>query len=257
MNTHENPHGSANANEKASTRAAPGRVFAVLVVDDDPHVARINAAYVGQVPGFRVSAQAHCAAEALALLDTHPVDLILLDHYLPDENGLDLVRRLRERGHNTDVIMVTAARDLATVQAAMRLGALQYLVKPFTFAGLRTRLEAYGALRRTLDTGGEAEQAEVDRIFGALAAADTPNDLPKGHSPTTADLVRQVLRTAGGPLSTQQIADRAGISRQTAQRYLKLLDRTGRVTLALRYGETGRPEHRYTWRPSADPGPSH
>lgn len=222
----------------------------VLVVDDDMRVARINAAYVAKVPGFRVAAQAHSAAEALDFLSAHPVDLVLLDHYLPDENGLDLVRRLRQRGHGTDVIMVTAARDLATVQTAMRLGALQYLVKPFTFAGLRARLEAYGSLRRTLDTGGEAEQAEVDRIFGALAGAGSVNELPKGHSPTTAELVRQVLRTAEGPLSTQQIADRAGISRQTAQRYLKLLDRNGRVTLALRYGETGRPEHRYTWLPS-------
>lgn len=222
----------------------------VLVVDDDMRVARINAAYVAKVPGFRVVAQAHSAAEALARLDTHPVDLILLDHYLPDENGLDLVRRLRQLGHRTDVIMVTAARDLATVQNAMRLGALQYLVKPFTFAGLRTRLEAYGSLRRTLETGGEAEQAEVDRIFGALAAAGSPNELPKGHSATTAELVRQVLRSAEGPLSTQLIADRAGISRQTAQRYLKLLERSGRVTLALRYGETGRPEHRYSWLPS-------
>ncbi|MET9568117.1 response regulator [Streptomyces virginiae] len=225
----------------------------VLVVDDDMRVARINAAYVAKVPGFRVTARAHSAAEALDLLSTHPVDLVLLDHYLPDENGLDLVRRLRQRGHGTDVIMVTAARDLATVQSAMRLGALQYLVKPFTFAGLRARLEAYGSLRRTLDTGGEAEQAEVDRIFGALAGAGCVNELPKGHSPTTAELVRQVLRTADGPLSTQQIADRAGISRQTAQRYLKLLERNGRVTLALRYGETGRPEHRYTWLPSEGP----
>lgn len=90
----------------------------------------------------------------------------------------------------------------------------------------------------------------MDRIFGALAAAGSPNELPKGHSATTAELVRQVLLCAEGPLSTQQIADRAGISRQTAQRYLKLLERTGRVTLALRYGETGRPEHRYSWLPS-------
>ncbi|MFB6614566.1 response regulator [Streptomyces sp. NPDC085524] len=222
----------------------------VLVVDDDVRVALINAAYVAKVPGFHVAGRVHSAAEALEFLTRHPVDLVLLDHYLPDENGLDLVRHMRRLGHGTDVIMVTAARDLATVQAAMRLGALQYLVKPFTFAGLRSRLEAYGTLRRALDTGGEAEQAEVDRIFGALAAAGSPNELPKGHSRTTAELVRQVLRSAEGPLSTQQIADRAGISRQTAQRYLKLLDRSGRVTLALRYGETGRPEHRYTWLPS-------
>ncbi|RSS78451.1 response regulator [Streptomyces sp. WAC06614] len=231
-------------------RAAPAAELAVLVVDDDPRVARINAAYVGKVPGFAVVREVHSAGEALAFLGGHPVDLILLDHYLPDGNGLDLVRRLRQLGHRTDVIMVTAARDLETVRTAMRLGALQYLVKPFTFAGLRTKLEAYAALHHRLATGGEAEQAEVDRIFGALAGAATPNDLPKGHSPTTAETVRRVLLGAEGPLSTQEIAERAGISRQTAQRYLKLLDRSGRVRLTLRYGETGRPEHRYAWVPA-------
>ncbi|MFH8727889.1 DUF7342 family protein [Streptomyces termitum] len=219
----------------------------VLVVDDDVRVARVNAAYVAKLPGFRVAATAHSTAEALAALDGHPVDLVLLDHYLPDENGLAAIRALRDRGHQCDVIMVTAARDVATVRAAMRHGALQYLVKPFDFAGLRAKLEAYALLRRALERGGEAEQAEVDRIFGTLASGTVAPDLPKGHSPTTAGLVRQVLLAAAGPLSAQEIAERAGVSRQTAQRYLKLLERTGRVRLSLRYGETGRPEHRYAW----------
>lgn len=218
----------------------------VLVVDDDVRVARINAAYVSKVPGFRVAAMAHSAAEALTRIGEMPVDLILLDHYLPDRNGLAVVRELRALGHHTDVIMVTAARDVATVQAAMRHGALQYLVKPFAYAGLRTRLEAYAALRHTFEGGGEAEQTEVDRLFGALWATGG-SDLPKGHSTTTAKLIRQALRTAEGPLSAQEIAENAGMSRQTAQRYLKLLERAGRVRLSLRYGETGRPEHRYTW----------
>ncbi|MFD3942788.1 response regulator [Streptomyces sp. NPDC058579] len=219
----------------------------VLVVDDDTRVARINAAYVTKVPGFRVVATAHSTAEALARLSEVPVDLILLDHYLPDENGLAVVRELRRLGHQTDVIMVTAARDVATVQAAMRHGALQYLVKPFAFAGLRAKLEAYAGLRDTLERGGEAEQAEVDRIFGALSAGAVEPDLPKGHSPTTAELLRQVLLAADGALSAQEIAERAGVSRQTAQRYLKLLERADRVRLSLKYGETGRPEHRYVW----------
>ncbi|MFE5482639.1 response regulator [Streptomyces sp. NPDC056527] len=223
----------------------------VLVVDDDVRVAQINAAYVTKMPGFRVVATAHTTAEAIARLGEVPVDLILLDHYLPDENGLAVVRELRRQGHQTDVIMVTAARDVATVQAAMRHGALQYLVKPFTFAGLRAKLEAYAALRHTLDGGGEAEQAEVDRFFGALSAGAAEPELPKGHSPTTAELVRQVLLAADGALSAQEIAERAGVSRQTAQRYLKLLERTGRVRLSLKYGETGRPEHRYVWAPAA------
>ncbi|MFD4572794.1 response regulator [Streptomyces sp. NPDC058417] len=219
----------------------------VLVVDDDVRVAKVNAAYVEKVPGFHVVAQAHSAADALARLEPPTrIDLVLLDHYLPDGTGLEVVQEMRRRGHQADVIMVTAARDVSTVQAAMRQGALQYLVKPFNFVGLRGKLEAYATLRRTLDGGGEAEQADVDRIFGALSAPSEPG-LPKGHSPTTAELVRRSLMNAEQPLSAQEIADRTGVSRQTAQRYLKLLERTGRATLTLKYGDAGRPEHRYAW----------
>ncbi|MFF2200099.1 response regulator [Streptomyces sp. NPDC058145] len=219
----------------------------VLVVDDDTRVARVNAAYVGKMPGFHVAGEAHNAAEALRLLDTLPrLDLVLMDHYLPDDTGLAVVQEMRRRGHQTDVIMVTAARDVSTVRAAMRHGALQYLVKPFAFAGLRAKLQAYAVLRRTLDGGGEAEQAEVDRIFGALSAPSEP-ELPKGHSPTTAELVRRALMQAEGALSAQEIAELTGVSRQTAQRYLKLLERTGRARLTLKYGDAGRPEHRYVW----------
>lgn len=223
----------------------------VMVVDDDFRVVEINAAYVAKVPGFRVTARAHTAAQALATLERMHVDLVLLDHYLPDETGLTLVRRMRQFGHTADVIMVTAARDVATVQAAMRFGALQYLVKPFSFAGLRGKLDAYAALRRTLDGvggRGEAGQEQVDRIFGALRTAGAaPAQLPKGHSAPTADLVRKVLTEAARPLSAHEVAERAGISRSTAQRYLKFLEREGRISLTLKYGETGRPEHRYAW----------
>ncbi|MFE1768862.1 response regulator [Streptomyces angustmyceticus] len=223
----------------------------VLVVDDDFHVAEINAAYVSQVTGFRVAGRAHTAAQALAALERTPVDLVLLDHYLPDETGLALVRRLRQLGHRTDVIMVTAARDVATVQDAMRSGALQYLVKPFGFAGLRAKLDGYAALRRTVERvggRGEAGQEQVDRIFGAFRTTDAPHtELPKGHSAATVDLLRRVLDAAARPLSAHEVAERAGVSRSTAQRYLKHLERGGHLTLTLKYGDTGRPEHRYHW----------
>lgn len=223
----------------------------VMVVDDDFRVAEINAAYVGKVPGFRVTARAHTATQALATLERIAVDLVLLDHYLPDETGLTLVRRMRQLGYTADVIMVTAARDVATVQAAMRCGALQYLVKPFNFGGLRAKLDGYAALRRTLDGvggRGEAGQEQVDRIFSALRSADAcPAELPKGHSAPTAELIRRVLNESERPLSAHEVAARTGLSRSTAQRYLKYLERAGRINLTLRYGDTGRPEHRYSW----------
>ncbi|BFO15952.1 response regulator [Streptomyces sp. KM77-8] len=215
----------------------------VLVVDDDVRVARVNAAYVEKVPGFIVTGEAHNAAEALARLEAQPrPDLVLMDHYLPDETGLAVVREMRRRGLQSDVIMVTAARDVSTVQDAMRHGALQYLVKPFAFAGLRAKLEAYAELRRTLDGGGEAEQAEVDRIFGALSAPSEPQ-LPRGtpHHRRTRTAVADERRW---PAVRPGDRRTHGVSRQTAQRYLKLLERTGRATLTLKYGDAGRPEHR-------------
>jgi len=222
----------------------------VLVVDDDFRVAEVNAAYVAKVPGFRVAARAHTAAQTLATLERHHVDLVLLDHYLPDESGVTLVGRMRQLGHHADVIMVTAARDVATLQSAMRHGALQYLIKPFSFAGLRAKLDGYATLRRTLEgvgPHGEAGQSQVDQIFSAFRSGDPHAELPKGHSAPTVNLIRRVLNESPGPLSAHEVAERTGISRSTAQRYLKHLERTGRITLTLRYGETGRPEHRYTW----------
>ncbi|RAJ70387.1 response regulator of citrate/malate metabolism [Streptomyces sp. Amel2xB2] len=223
----------------------------VLVVDDDFRVAEINAAYVAQVPGFRVTARAHTAAQALVALESRHIDLVLLDHYLPDESGVTLVARMRQLGHHADVIMVTAARDVATLQSAMRHGALQYLVKPFSFAGLRAKLDGYATLRRTLEgvgPHGEAGQNQVDRIFSAFKTANDPHsELPKGHSAPTVDLIRRVLEESAYPVSAHEVAEHTGISRSTAQRYLKHLERAGRITLTLKYGDTGRPEHRYTW----------
>ncbi|MEV8045470.1 response regulator [Streptomyces griseoluteus] len=224
----------------------------VLVVDDDFRVAEINARYVGKVPGFRVAARAHSAAQALAAVERGGIDLVLLDHYLPDRTGLELVHLMRQHGHGTDVIMITAASDVTTVQQAMRLGALHYLVKPFTFNALRGRLDSYAALRRTVDrVGGRGVtgQEQVDRIFGALRTAPAPSapGLPSGHTEPTSDLICGVLHGAEQPLSAHEVASRTGLSRSTAQRYLRHLEQAGRLRLSLRYGDTGRPEHRYAW----------
>jgi response regulator of citrate/malate metabolism len=219
----------------------------VLVVDDDYRVAAVNAAYVAKVDGFEVAGQAHTAAKALqAVTDLDP-DLILMDLFLPDGDGLSVVRTLMNREKHPDVIVITAARDLATVRAAMQLGAVHYLVKPFGFAALSERLQAYRRLHlRIAGLRDEADQSDVDELFGILRGPGSAARRPgKGHSAPTLELVRAAVRAATEDVSAAEVAERIGVSRATAQRYLNYLERHGVVRLQLRYGTTGRPEHRY------------
>lgn len=219
----------------------------VLVVDDDYRVAGIHAAYVERTDGFQVVGQANTASEALEQAASYRPDLVLMDIYLPDGNGLEVVRKLSEQQQSPDVIVISAARDLAAIRTAMQLGALHYLVKPFGYQALADRLTAYRTLRCYLEELGEApEQAEVDRLFAILRSPSPQSEPPeKGHSAPTLELVRDTVRACSVDVSAAEVAERVGISRATAQRYLTYLERHEVVVLHLRYGATGRPEHRY------------
>lgn len=220
------------------------------MVDDDFRVSAIHSAYVGRVPGFEVVGQAGSVAAAVdAVRELNP-DLLLLDVYLPDGSGLEVLRRLAadRLDERPDALMITAARDVASVRSAMQLGATGYLVKPFGFAALEERLGAYRELRErvaALDPVAENGQAEVDALFSAARPTALPAVPAKGHSAPTLSLVLAAVRARGCDLSAAQVAEQTGVSRATAQRYLSYLVREGRVRLELRYGTTGRPEHRY------------
>jgi response regulator of citrate/malate metabolism len=222
-------------------------VIRTLVVDDDARVAEVHRAYLQRLPGFEVVAVAHRATEALEALAQHDIDLVLLDFYLPDAHGLEVCRALRARSRKpVDVIAVTAARDVDTVRSAVAQGVVQYLIKPFSFATFADKLERYADYRSKLRPGGEADQQAVDALLGTLrGSSEAP--LPKGLSRGTCDLVGKVLREAAGELSASEVAQAAGTSRVTARRYLEHLAAEGMVTLSMRYGAAGRPEHRYRW----------
>jgi response regulator of citrate/malate metabolism len=218
-----------------------------LVVDDDYRVAKIHAAYVARTDGFEVVGQVHSAAEALKAVTILAPDLVLMDVYLPDGDGLSVIRKLMEREEHPDCIVITAARDVSTVRTAMQLGAVHYLVKPFGYTVLQEKLTSYRELRRTMAALDDADQSDVDALFGMLRGpAALPPTPSKGHSAPTLELVRNAVRSAAGDISAAEVAERVGISRPTAQRYLSYLTRHGVVRLQLRYGVTGRPEHRYS-----------
>jgi response regulator of citrate/malate metabolism len=223
----------------------------VLVVDDDFMVARIHRGFVERVAGFEVVGTARTGDEALALVAELKPDLVLLDLYLPDAFGLDVVARLRAAGETCDVLVITAAKEADAVRGALRQGVVGYLLKPFAFADLEQRLLTYAA-ERARDLGDDLTQAEIDAAFtssqpvgrGPVAA------LPKGLSAETAEAVERALRESGESgetLSATECAEVVGISRVSARRYLEHFVSFGRAEVTLRYGSTGRPERRYRW----------
>ena len=219
-------------------------MITVLVVDDDFRVARIHSAFVDRVEGFRTVGIAHHGAEAVAMATQLVPDLILLDLYLPDAFGLDVLNRMRVAGVEGDVIVISAANESEAVERALKLGVAGYLLKPFTLDDLASRLAQYKTqhLRRSSPVLGD--QAAVDRLFGRLEAPPA-EPLPKGMSVETAELILTTLQDTAEEQSAQECADAAGISRVSARRYLEFFVAQGRAQVSLRYGSRGRPERRY------------
>lgn len=212
--------------------------FRVVVVDDDFHVARLHTRIVESVEGFGVVATAGTAAQAAAVIDAEDPDLVLADIYLPDGSGLDVIAR-----RDVDAIVLSAAVATAAVRKALQRGAFGYLIKPFADDDLTELLRAYGRYRNLVDSQAELDQEAVDRARRVLHGAGGRDGAARRSPTETA--VLGALAEAGAALSAPMVADRVGVSRATAQRYLSALAHQGHLVVELRYGSTGRPEHRY------------
>ena len=228
-------------------------MISVLIVEDDPLIAEAHRTYLSRLEGFSATAVVHTAREAMqaaseaAASDT-PIDLVLLDLGLPDASGISLASALAGLRPAPDIIAITSERDLEMVRAAVAHGALAYLLKPFTFAAFRDRLERYGRYRSALPSGVDAaSQAEVDRALAELRVAADKSASPKGTAPQTNDEIARVVRDHVDGLTADQVAKHVGVSRVTAWRYLERLADDGTVTRHTDYGKAGRPKTRYRW----------
>ena len=224
-----------------------------VIVDDDFRVAAVHRAYVERLPGFGVVGVAGTGAEALRIIDQLQPHLVLLDIYLPDMSGREVLRAVRQSGRvSADVIAITAAHDVDSLRSAMQGGVVHYLVKPFRFSAFQEKLESYAALRNRMARLSEADQRDVDGLYGLLHNGANSEELPKGLAVPTLELVARVLDESREDLTATDVGRRAGVSRVTARRYLDHLCRLGRVELAMRYGTPGRPEHLYRVSASRD-----
>lgn len=225
----------------------------VLIVEDDPLIAEAHSTYLTKIDEFRVAGVAGTARDGMRIaVDASstdmPIDLVLLDLGLPDRSGIALAGALSGLRPAPDIIAITAERDLDMVRAAVSHGALAYLLKPFTFAAFRERMERYRKYREALPSGTNAvSQGEVDRALAVMRIAADKAAAQPGASETTTEDIARALRNSPDGLTADAVAKLTGVSRVTAWRYLERLADDGIASRSNEYKKVGRPTIRYRW----------
>lgn len=233
--------------------------YGILVIEDDFRIADIHRAFIEQSDGFYVVGMARNGSEAKALMAEHAasIQLILLDAYLPDVEGLELLWAIRRDYMHVDIVMVTAAREVETISEALRGGVFDYLIKPIEAARMTQMLTRFRREREVLANRAEMNQDELDHVLARLEPGDPTKSraqhlsqaqsqaLPKGIDRLTLRRVIDALADAPDSLTAMQMAQTMGASRSTARRYLEFLVAEQAVSAELGYGDVGRPERRY------------
>ena len=218
----------------------------ILIVEDDPAIAEIHRRFVQRLAGFEVLGVALTLFDAREQIAILKPDLVLLDVWLPDGEGFSLLRELRQSGAHLDVILLTAAREAAALQEAMRLGVVDFILKPVVFERLRDTLGNYAESRAALAALADIDQQAVDALFATPLQQVGAGGLPKGKDALTLQRVLAALNQQGA--SAEEIGNRVGVSRTTARRYLEFLVGQQLASPELEYGTVGRPERRYRQR---------
>lgn len=219
----------------------------VAIAEDDFRIASIQEGFLEQLNGFTLVGKALNASETLALLEKQKVDVLLLDIYMPDMLGTDLLPILKSRFPATDVIMITAASETDMLQQAVRYGVFHYLVKPVSLEKFTSVLEQYKKKKQLLSSSSHVTQEMVDAYFSGTASERTQAaaPLPTGIDGVTLARVSELLKTIDSGVSIEEMGIKMGASRTTARRYLEYLVTTGVCRVEHEYGIVGRPERRY------------
>jgi len=221
--------------------------FNVLIVDDDPKIAEIHRHFTEKVEGFSVCGIADTLEDAEKMAQLLEPDLILLDLYFPEGLGTEILWKIRARRQATDIILITAAKELEPLQEAMRGGVFDYIIKPVMFPRFKEALERFCEHRKQLYTEGTLNQQDVDRLLNPYKDSQPGEpEYPKGIDPLTLKKIRTVFDLPHPEgLSADEVGQQIGASRTTARRYLEYLTAGGQLSAELIYGAVGRPERKY------------
>ncbi len=218
----------------------------VMIIEDDIAIAQLHQKYLEQIEGYEVIGIATSRMETNIQLDILKPELLLLDVHLPDGSGLEILQELRSRNLSCDVILITAARDVDTLQQAMRGGVVDYLLKPVMFPRLESALKKYVSQKHQFTHANDLDQTIVDRMFRSSSSHEsTVNRLPKGIDGVTLEKIKALFSQQPESLTADEAGEKIGASRTTARRYLEYLISTGELEADLNYGTVGRPERSY------------
>ncbi|MGB2991241.1 MAG: response regulator [Paenisporosarcina sp.] len=222
-------------------------VIEVLIIEDDPRIADIHRRFIDKIDGFVVVGSAHTGAEAKDWVVSMKPDLILLDVYLPDIMGTELMTFIQTESADTDIIFITAAAEVNVVKQAFRGGVIDYILKPLTFDRFQESLSAYQEKRKTLSSPGKLQEESIQLLWHPVKSTNsTDNTLtPKGIDPITMDKVVVQLKQQTQGITAEKMGLASGLSRSTARRYLEYLVSESKARAELIYGTIGRPERRY------------
>ncbi|MER3115138.1 response regulator [Bacillus altitudinis] len=220
----------------------------VLIAEDDFRIAAIHESYIQKVQGFQVAGNAKSAKDLWEALQKEQVDLILLDVYMPDELGTNLLPLLRERHPEVDVIIITAATETMLLRDALHYGVVHYLIKPVTAQKFTQVLTEYKEKRELINSKEEVNQTMIDLFFGQMqekSQQKDERDLPTGINSLTLDKVKTFMAAEMNGITAEELGEKMGASRTTARRYVEYLVTTGECRAELAYGIIGRPERKY------------
>lgn len=221
-------------------------MYRVLIVEDDPMVAMINEQYTKKSGDFDVVGIANSGRKALEILEKEAVDLIILDVFMPNMSGVELLGKIRENDVDADVIMVTAANDTNTLEATLRLGVVDYLVKPFAFERFKAALLRFVAQKEALCGVTVFNQQKVDSML-QKESKENEEELPKGIQKETMNRIMEFLNDNDKVSMTgEDIGIEIGLSGVTVRRYLNYLVGTGMVNGEMDYETGGRPCIKYS-----------